>query len=150
MANSVYANKGKTDRIRFVAHPKGIAMKFSIQANPVSDLAICLLHSVTNAHILHLQTKSFSEHMALEAFYTEIGDLADGFIEAYQGKYGLLQYPNVYTPPSLPLPYLTYLKDELETLRRKPEFPQDSELQNDLDTIATLIDSTLYKLRFLK
>jgi len=111
-------------------------MKFSIQANPVSDLAICLLHSVTNAHILHLQTKSFSEHMALEAFYTEIGDLADGFIEAYQGKYGLLQYPNTYTPPSLPLPYLTYLKDELETLRRKPEFPQDSELQNDLDTIA--------------
>jgi hypothetical protein len=28
--------------------------------------------------------------------------------------------------------------------------PQESNIQNEIDTIATLIDSTIYKLRFLK
>ena len=59
----------------------------------------------------------------------------------YQADYQL--------PDSNPVVYLTYLKDEVATLRRMPEFPQDSELQNEVDTIANLINSTLYKLRFL-
>jgi hypothetical protein len=46
--------------------------------------------------------------------------------------------------------YLAYLKDEVATLRTADKFPQDSELQNITDEIAQLIDSTLYKLRFLK
>ena len=53
-------------------------------------------------------------------------------------------------PTTNPLDYLTYLKDEVATLRREPNFPQDTELQNITDEIASLIDSTLYKLRFLK
>ena len=62
--------------------------------DPITSLVICLLHSVTNAHILHFQTPSFSEHMALGTFYSEIGDLVDSLVEAYQGKYGLItRYP---------------------------------------------------------
>jgi hypothetical protein len=128
-------------------------MKFSIekQTDPVMQFTMCLLHSVTNAHILHLTTKSYSEHKALETFYTEIGDLVDGFVEAFQGKYGLLHdFIGDYELPGQPLAYLTYLKTEVETLRRANKFPQDSELQNITDEIAQLIDSTLYKLRFLK
>jgi hypothetical protein len=127
-------------------------MKFSIekQLDPVMQFTMCLLHSVTNAHILHLTTKSYSEHKALEDFYTGIGDLVDAFVEAFQGKYGLLHdFTTDYQLPSEPLAYLTYLKDEVATLRRSERFPQDSELQNSVDEIAQLIDSTLYKLRFL-
>jgi hypothetical protein len=89
--------------------------------------------------------------MALGAYYDEVGDLVDGFVEAFQGKYGLLtRYQADYQlPASNPIDYLTYLKDEVATLRRMPKFPQDSELQNEVDTIANLINSTLYKLRFL-
>ena len=89
--------------------------------------------------------------MALGTFYGEIGDLVDGFVESFQGKYGLLtNYKADYElPPSDPLAYLTYLKDEVATLRRAPEFPQDSELQNEVDNIANLINTTIYKLRFL-
>ena len=128
-------------------------MKFSVekQSDPVMQFTMCLLHSVTNAHILHLTTKSYAEHKALEDYYTEIGDLVDGFVEAFQGKYGLLHdFTADYALPGQPIEYLTYLKDEVATLRRSEKFPQDSELQNSVDEIAQLIDSTLYKLRFLK
>lgn len=129
-------------------------MKFRAEAtqkDPVMQFVQCLLHSVTNAHILHFQSLSYSQHMALGAYYDAVGDLVDGFVEAFQGKYGLLtNYKADYELPATePVAYLTYLKDEVETLRRMAGFPQDSELQNEVDTIANLINSTLYKLRFL-
>lgn len=129
-------------------------VKFRAEAaksDPVMQFVQCLLHSVTNAHILHFQSLSYSQHMALGTYYDEVGDLVDGFVEAFQGKYGLLtKYKaNYELPESDPVDYMIYLKDEVAILRRMPEFPQDSELQNEVDTIADLINSTLYKLRFL-
>jgi hypothetical protein len=119
--------------------------------DPVMTFVMCLLHSVTNAHILHFSTTSYSTHKALQNFYEEIGDLVDSFVEAFQGKYGLLtNYKAEYELPPEPIAYLNYLKAEVEKLRRDPAFPQDSELQNEVDNIANLINSTLYKLRFLK
>ena len=119
---------------------------------PVPELMMCLLHSVTNAHILHLQSRSYSEHQALGVYYAEIGDLVDAFIEAYQGKYSIIdKYPVEYEAPTAgAIAYLQYLEAEVQTLRRADGFPQDSELQNEVDNIANLINSTLYKLRFLK
>lgn len=127
-------------------------MKFSVnKADPVMQFTMCLLHSVTNGHILHLTTTSYSQHKALGTFYREVADLVDGFIETFQGKYGLLHdFTADYELPGQPVEYLTYLKDEVATLRTADKFPQDSELQNIVDEIAQLIDSTLYKLRFLK
>ena len=120
-------------------------------ADPVMDFTMCLLHSVTNAHILHLTTRSYAEHVALQNFYENIGDLVDSFVEGFQGKYGLLHdFTSDYKLPDAPISYIEYLKTEVETLRRQPRFPQDSELQNLVDEIADLINSTLYKLRFLK
>jgi hypothetical protein len=50
-------------------------------------------------------------------------------------------------PTKEPLQYLIGLIDYLKEAR--PKLPQDTELQNILDEIASLLDSTLYKLRFL-
>jgi hypothetical protein len=90
--------------------------------------------------------------MALGAYYEAIGDLVDAFVEAFQGKYGLLtKYPataDLFASQD-PVGYLTYLKDEVATLRKANGFPQDEELQNEIDNIANLINSTLYKLKFL-
>ena len=119
--------------------------------SPVMDFVMCLLHSVTNAHILHLSTTSYAAHKALENYYEEIGGIVDSFIEAYQGKYGLLTgYNSDYMVPADPISYMAYLSDEVAKLRRKSGFPQDSELQNITDEIVQLIDSTSYKLKFLK
>lgn len=124
--------------------------------NQVQSFILILLHSVTNAHILHLQSKSYSEHKALEAYYTSIGDLVDDFTEAYQGKYGLVTgYKNVdglfITENALTtssLDYMAYLMQFVLSTRK--ELKQDSELQNIIDEIAQLIDSTTYKLKYLK
>lgn len=130
-------------------------MKFSIEAktqDPVMQFVMCLLHSVTNGHILHLTTTSYSQHKALEVYYTRIGDLVDDFVEAFQGKYGLLtKFTNNYELPNYSaLDYMSYLNTEVATLRKADGFPKDTELQNITDEIAALIDSTTYKLRFLK
>ena len=116
----------------------------------IKDLVATLFEARQVAHNKHLQSKSYAEHKALGEFYTQIGDLVDDFVESYQGKYGLLEnYPAEYNLPGNPIQYLNYLKDEVLTLRNAAGFPEDTELQNTTDEIATLINSTLYKLRFL-
>lgn len=128
-------------------------MKFSVdqeQADPVMQFVMCLLHSVTGTHILHFVSLSYSQHQALGTFYAGIGDHVDNFVEAFQGKYGLLtKFTGGFEPPDNALVYLTYLKDEVFALRNAEKFPKDTELQNIIDEIAQLIDSTIYKLRFL-
>ena len=110
-----------------------------------------LLHSRTQVHILHLQTKSFAEHKALNEYYNEIGDLVDGLVESYQGKYELLKgYKSYdimnYRAPEMTIKYLQDLCGKVEKLRKCCE---DSYIQNQIDTVCELINSTLYKLRFL-
>ena len=60
----------------------------------VVDMIATLLHSRSQAHIFHWQTKSqssFAEHMALGTYYDEIVGLIDGIVESYQGKYDVIK-----------------------------------------------------------
>jgi hypothetical protein len=114
----------------------------------IQDFIMMMLHSQTNAHILHLQSRSYSEHKALQSYYKHIDGLIDDYVEAYQGIYGIVDnYPTTYTAPTKPLEYMIGLSDYLTQAR--PSLPQDSELLNILDEMAALIDQTIYKLRFL-
>ena len=109
---------------------------------------ITLLHSATNAHLMHFKTRSFSQHMALNTYYDEIVTLVDGLVESFQGKYGIVeQYPDVYHSPKDPIKYFESLQRFVKDARQ--DLPQDSELQNIIDEIADLINSTTYKLKFL-
>jgi hypothetical protein len=108
-----------------------------------------LFHSATVTHFMHLQTKSFAQHMALGEYYDAIVDLADKWAEAYQGCYDIITgYPKDFHLATDPVKYLTQIKEFVNDLRK--DLPQDSELNNLVDGIADQIDSTLYKLRFLK
>lgn len=117
-----------------------------------SIFALMLLHEVTNAHLLHWASNSFSQHVTLGEFYDSLADKVDDYVEAYMGKYGQLKiegYPEVYSLPKTDsVAQLEELSHNVEELRTK--LPEDTELQNLVDEIADLIDSTLYKLRFLK
>ena len=42
------------------------------------------------AHSVHLNTRSYSKHVALNIFYDRIIGAADDFAEAYQGRHGLM------------------------------------------------------------
>jgi Family of unknown function (DUF5856) len=116
------------------------------------ELLITLLNSATIGHVLHLQSRSYSEHKALQKFYEEMPDLVDAVIEAWQGRHGeLVEYPDSSVELSEhkdALEYVTFLKILLEEERYV--LGQESEIQNLVDDIAQLIDSTIYKLTFLK
>lgn len=116
----------------------------------LGEYFLTLLHSATNTHLLHLQSRSFSQHMALGTYYNEVVELIDSLIEAYQGKnQTIVQYPNIYYPPvDNALTELQNISAYVQTNRSIVGF--DSELQNITDTIQELIDSTIYKLTFLK
>ena len=109
-----------------------------------------LLDAVTTAHLLHLQSRSYSQHQALGSFYEELTDLADSLIESYQGKYGIVtEYPpGPSLPNNDPISFMTKLSEYVRKTRTA--VASDSEIQNDIDTIQSLIDSTLYKLTNLR
>jgi hypothetical protein len=88
--------------------------------------------------------------MALGTFYAELPDLVDAVAEGIQGlTEELIEYPIDYYPPmDNALDELRSLKDFVKDEREL--LPQDSEIQNAIDAIADLIDSTIYKLKFLK
>jgi DNA-binding ferritin-like protein len=108
-----------------------------------------LLHSATNTHFFHWSTDSFSKHSALAEYYDGIVDLTDTFAESYMGKYGkFTAFPSVYHQPKDPIRYMESLQKFVAEARQ--DLPQDSELQNIIDEIADLINSTTYKLVNLK
>lgn len=132
-------------------------MKFSIEAqhtgpDPLMELVTCLQHSRTTAQMQHWKTASRSDHQALNFFYDTLPPLLDTFVESFQGKYGkLTDYILDYKLSGAePLSYMTALADEVETLRRAEGFPQDSWLQNQVDTMVQVIYQTVYQLRDLK
>jgi hypothetical protein len=122
------------------------------QEETLTDLVMCLLHSATVTHIMHWQTESYAAHQALGEYYSEIPELVDQTIEAYQGKTGIILRGFPIEMESYeqmtPLAYLEYLSMELTEGRAL--FGTDSEIQNLVDAIADLIDSTMYKLRRFK
>lgn len=130
----------------------GQAVKENEINESLGSMMFDLLHSATVTHIMHLQTESFAEHMALGEYYEAIPDLVDALIEAWQGNNqqilrGYGEGEESYEGMK-PLDYLQELRDEF--VMSRPLIGEDSELQNLADEIVDQLDSTLYKLRFLK
>jgi hypothetical protein len=119
----------------------------------MEQLASLLLHSRTQAHSFHLGQRgvgSLSAHLALGAYYDAISGLVDGLVEAYQGQYGLIKLQPVSgldTNNDIKnvIAYFDKLIAVVAKLR-KDEKLQMSWLQNDIDTVVTLLYSTKYKL----
>jgi DNA-binding ferritin-like protein len=112
--------------------------------------AVTLLHSSTNTHLEHWSTNSYSQHKALGKFYEEIIEATDDLVECYMGKYGQIKnFPDSYHKPTgTPLEYLKKLQAFVKEARNN--LPKDTEICQLIDNIAQLIDTTIYKLQFLK
>jgi hypothetical protein len=116
------------------------------------NMVSTLLHSQTQVHIFHLQTKSYSEHKALQRYYEGIDELVDGIIESYQGKYDIIKnYDSVKTENYVSSEQVINYFKSLDTMIDKArKSVKESFIQNQIDTVQELIFSTIYKLRFLK
>lgn len=102
-------------------------------------------------HSVHLNTRSYAKHKALQKFYENIIDLADGFAEAYQGRHGLIGPISLMSAKKTGnvVEFLQDQLDEIEKGRYDVCEKDDGPLQNLIDGIIELYLSTLYKLRFL-
>ena len=109
-----------------------------------------LMQSRNQAHIYHLQTNSYAVHKALNVYYEGIIPLIDGLVESYQGRYGILRgyaMESTIKEDDNALLYFEGLCKFVEMIRIK--VPQDSYIQNEIDNVVNLIESTKYKLKFL-
>ena len=104
------------------------------------------------AHSTHLNTRSFSKHMALNTFYDEIVELADRFAEAYMGRtrklIGVIPLMPVEKAGSI-IEFLVWSLDVIEKNRYDVVSKDDTALQNIIDEIVALYLSSLYKLEEL-
>lgn len=102
-------------------------------------------------HSVHLNTRSYAKHKALQKFYENIIDLADSFAEAYQGRHGLIGPIGLQSAKKTTnvVEFLENQLEEIEKCRYEVCEKTDTPLQNLIDGIIELYLSTLYKLRFL-
>ena len=116
----------------------------------IGKLVMELFHARTTAHVLHLKSRSYAQHVALQGFYDGIIPLVDGLAEAYQGEHALIDnYPAKYSPYSDPILLMDNLRECVDECAKQFDV-SDSNLLNTLDEIRDLIASTAYKLRFLR
>ena len=103
------------------------------------------------AHSVHLNTRSFSKHMALNTFYDGVIDLADKFAEAYQGRHGLIGPISLKSTKKTTniVEFLEQSLKDIEDMRYEVVEKNDTPIQNIIDEIVGLYLSTLYKLKFL-
>lgn len=111
-----------------------------------------LFESRTQAHIYHLQTSSYAAHKALDDYYSNIVDLVDSLVEEQQGKTGIIKgYEiNKFDEGTDYISYFSNLRSMINLNRYKTFKQEDTNIQNTIDEIVSLLDSTIYKLKFLK
>ena len=120
-------------------------------ASNAADFVGTLFLARDVSHSVHLGTRSFAKHSALNEFYDGIVDLADKFAEAYQGRHGLIG-PITLMSAKKTGNIIEFLEDSLadiEKMRYDVCKKDDTPLQNIIDEIVGLYLSALYKLRFL-
>jgi len=105
----------------------------------------------TAAHLAHLSSRSYAQHVALGDFYDSLVPLVDKYAEVYTGLEGKIPAypqrdpPNHSDPIDLVDDYLAVVKAEA-----KEDEHGSQALLNILAELEELTAQTLYKLKFLK
>jgi DNA-binding ferritin-like protein len=117
----------------------------------IGQLIVRCFHARTAAHVLHLTTRSYATHKALNEFYDDIVPLVDALAESYTGLNGLITDLHApYIKPSDPVQLIADLADWIDDNRYKCCDKSETMIQNIIDEILALCAATLYKLRILK
>jgi len=123
--------------------------------NMVSSCASELMNARTSFHKLHLKVTgegSYAAHKALNELYDALPDHADTLVEGYQGAAEkILSYKEV-SPRTLDTVAdgVNYLRDIYAMINKLQGMLPYSEIVNNLDLVKDSINSTKYKLLFLK
>lgn len=128
-----------------------MSLKDYKDAKSVKKLVEKMFEVRQTTHNVHLQTKSYSAHKALNSYYDNLLDFVDTFVETYQGQYGIISgYENIQVSQVDDI--VSYLEDGVKIfiLGRDSLKESDGHLKNILDEVIALTYQTLYKLKYLK
>ena len=122
------------------------------ETSPIVEMVSKLRFSVEQTQVYHWQSQSYSEHIALNEYYDGIPDIVDGIVESYQGKYGIQKGYRLfevrdYSTPEEVINFLKQLDADVEMLRQSIK---ETYIQNQIDNVLQLIETTVYKLENLK
>ncbi len=114
-----------------------------------------MMNAAISFHRLHLKVTgdgSYAAHKALGEFYDGLHGHADTLIEGYQGvAEKLLNYTNMpIRTLDTTADAVGYLRDLYNTINKLQGMMPYSEIVNNLDLVKDSINSTKYKLLFLK
>ena len=114
-----------------------------------------MMNAAVSFHRLHLRVTgdgSFAAHKALGEFYEGLHGHADTLIEGYQGvAEKLLNYTNMpIRTLDTTADAVGYLRDLYNSINKLQGMMPYSEIVNNLDLVKDSINSTKYKLLFLK
>lgn len=117
-------------------------------AGGASEFITRLLHASTAIHMHHLMVDgpgSYAAHTAL-GMYDELADLVDGLAESWMGCTGqkLKFGGGSFALAASPLAEVQSAYEYVETKRGM--MGSETHIQNDIDSICTLLSTTLYKL----
>jgi Family of unknown function (DUF5856) len=123
----------------------------------MSDFIGKIFQARDTAHSAHLNSHSYSEHMALCEFYNNIIDAADTITETYQGVMqvliGNIVVPEVNIGLRTRIDILMYLTGQFIELQKDRYVVCDKEntvVQNKIDEAMAIYAKAIYKLKFLK
>jgi hypothetical protein len=111
-----------------------------------------LIESIPITWRYHLKSRKHSEHVILEEYYEDAQEIIDRIIESYQGKFNvILEYGNrIFDNGKEDILYLSELRDFVQNGRNMfDDIVSSSEIMSEIDTLLSLLDSTLYKLKNL-
>ena len=117
-----------------------------------SKFASYLMSIEPQAHIYHLQSNTYAEHIILNELYQEAPENVDTFIESYQGKYGKI-YGYKAQPireDNDPLAWIKEIRLRLESLRYDVCPKEEAPIQAEIDNVILFLNSIIYKLTNLK
>lgn len=107
-----------------------------------------LQQSMVESWKSHLKTSKYSEHIALDEYYSSIVDKVDSLIENYMGTHEKLEdYENLLTLDEYDS--IEYFEQLRQIVIDGRELMDSPELESSTDDILGLIDTTLYKLKNL-
>ena len=151
-----FPSSAKALQVAREAHSAGFkeGSTMTIDLETCGEFVGTLLHSATVTHFQHLSVEGVgadAAHRALNEYYDGIVELTDNVAECVQGAYDVIikPYPSAFeNNADEPLSYMRKLRSYVRVTRSM--MPADSEIQNEIDSIAMLINRTCYRLQRLK
>mgnify|MGYP003347763100 CR=1 FL=1 len=116
----------------------------------IQDFASRLFEARITYHVMHLQTLSFAQHMALNDLYSNIVEYTDRILETYQGEYTIIRgYKSTIqiSESDNPIDYTKQLIKDARMFRKSIEL---EEIKAIVDELVEFLNNNLYKLKSLK